>query len=54
MSKTTMHNSEARREVREPKDKLSEAELKKVSGGKVMHGDIQVQKYLDKASIILF
>ena len=42
-------------EVREPKDELSDAELKKISGGgKAMHGDLQVQKYLDKASIILF
>jgi bacteriocin-like protein len=47
------HNSEARREVHEPKDELSEAELKTISGGRVMHGDLQVQKYLDKASIIL-
>jgi hypothetical protein len=39
-----------RREVREPRAELSEAELNTLSGGKVMHGDLQVQKYLDKAS----
>ena len=53
MRKTTMHNSEAHREVREPRDELSEAELEMVSGGKVMHGDLQCVKYLDKASVIL-
>jgi type VI protein secretion system component Hcp len=54
MGKTNMRNFDARREIREPRDELSEAELGTVSGGKVMHGDLQVQKYLDKASIILF
>jgi bacteriocin-like protein len=33
VSKTTLHNFEAPREVREPRDELSEAELKTVSGG---------------------
>jgi len=42
---------------------LSECALEKATGGsqssgsgsgKVQHGDLQVQKYLDKASIILF
>jgi hypothetical protein len=53
MSKTTMHNSEARREACEPIRELNEAELNSVCGGKdgkVMHGDIQIVKYLDKAS----
>ena len=54
MGKATLRNSDMRREVRDPKDELSEAELNMVFGGKVMHGDLQIQKYLDKASIILF
>ena len=32
----------------------SECDLEKATGGKVRHSDMQVQKYLDKASIILF
>ena len=35
MSKTTPHNSEAPPEVREPRDELSEAELKTISGGSI-------------------
>ena len=54
MSKTTLRNSEAHREVRVPRDELSEAELNTVSGGRVMHGELQIHKYLDKASTILF
>jgi bacteriocin-like protein len=54
MTKTTLRNVKTSVEASELKDELSEAELKTVSGGKVMHGDLQVQKYLDKASIILF
>jgi len=54
MSKITLRNSDARREVRAPRDELSEAELNTVSGGRVMHGDVQIHKYLDKASTILF
>jgi bacteriocin-like protein len=54
MGKTTLRNSDTRREVRPPRDELSEAELNTVVGGKVMHGDLQVHKYLDKASTILF
>jgi bacteriocin-like protein len=54
MTKTTLLKVKTSVEASELKDELSEAELKTVSGGKVMHGDLQVQKYLDKASIILF
>ena len=55
MSKTTMNNFKATLE--QLKDELSEEELKKVSGGKpgkVIHQDLQCQKFLDKASVILF
>jgi bacteriocin-like protein len=50
MSNTTTRNSEALREACEPIRELSEAELNTVYGGKVMHGDLQIMKYLDKAS----
>ena len=53
MSKTTMHNFEAHHELHAPRE-LSEAELEMVSGGKVMHQEIQIVKVLDKASPILF
>ena len=33
---------------------LHERDLERVTGGRVMHGDLQVQKYLDKPSVILF
>jgi hypothetical protein len=34
---------------------LTDGDLEKASGsGKIQHGDLQCQKYLDKASIILF
>ena len=47
MSKTTLRNVKDSVEVRELKDELSEAELKMVSGGKVMPGDLPVQKYYE-------
>ena len=50
MSKTTLRNVKASVEVRELQDELSEVELKTVSGGRVMHGDFAIVKYLDKAS----
>jgi type VI protein secretion system component Hcp len=46
-----------------PMAELSECDLEKATGGsqssgrgsgKVQHSDLQVQKYIDKASIILF
>ena len=49
VSKTTLRNVKASVEVSELKDELSKAELKTVSGGRVMHGDLQVVKHLDKA-----
>jgi type VI protein secretion system component Hcp len=36
------------------KDELSEKELEKASGGKVSHSDLQISKFLDKASPKLF
>jgi len=50
-------------EAHVPMAELSECDLEKATGGsqssgsgsgKVQHSDLQVQKYLDKASIILF
>ena len=41
---------QALREACEPIRELSEAELNTVYGGKVMQGDLQIMKYLDKAS----
>ena len=35
-------------------NELSEDQLNAAVGGKVMHADLQIQKYLDKPSIILF
>jgi hypothetical protein len=52
MNKNAMRSSDEHREVREPKDELSEPELNRVFGGKVIHGELQVQKYLDKASTL--
>jgi hypothetical protein len=43
--------AEARREACEPIRELNEADLNAVSGGKVTFGDLQIQKYIDKASI---
>jgi type VI protein secretion system component Hcp len=41
-------------EARIPTGELSDNELEKATGGgKVTHRDFQIQKYLDKASIIL-
>jgi hypothetical protein len=54
MGTTTLRNSDMSREIREPTDELSEAKLNTVFGGKVKHGDLQIQKYLDQASNILF
>jgi bacteriocin-like protein len=54
MNKTTLRNVKASVEVREVKDELSEAELKTISGGRVMHGDFAIVKYIDKASPKLF
>jgi bacteriocin-like protein len=54
MNKTTLRNVKASVEVRELKDELSEAELKTVSGGEVMHADIAIVKLLDKASPYIF
>ena len=42
MNKTTLRNVKASVEVREVKDELSEAELKTISGGRVMHGDFAI------------
>ena len=50
MSKITLRNVKASVKVRELQDELSEAELKTISGGRVMHGDIAIVKYIDKAS----
>jgi hypothetical protein len=54
MNTTTLRNVRASVEVRELKDELSEAEQRTVSGGRVMHGDLQVVKYLDKAWAKIF
>jgi hypothetical protein len=32
------------------KDELPEGDLNKVTGGKIVHGDMQIQKYVDKAT----
>lgn len=50
---TTMHNSEARLEVHELKDELSETELKNVFGGKASFNDLSFMHRLDKASPLL-
>jgi type VI protein secretion system component Hcp len=50
---TTMHNSEARLEVHELKDELSETELKNVFGGKASFNDLSFTRRLDKASPLL-
>jgi len=50
-------------DARVPTEEMGECDLEKATGGsqssgsgsgKVQHSDLQVQKYLDKASIILF
>ena len=53
MNKSTPRNVKTSVEVREPKDALSEAELRMVSGGQAMQ-DFHIVKYLDKASPKLF
>jgi hypothetical protein len=54
MSKTTLRNVKASVEVSELKDQLSDTEQRTVPGGRVMHGDLQVVKYLDKAWAKIF
>ena len=54
MSKTTPRDVKTSVEAREPKDELSEAELRTVSGGQVRMQDFHIVKYLDKASPKLF
>ena len=50
MNKPTPRNFKTSVEVREPKDELSEAELRTVSGGQARMQDFHIVKYLDKAS----
>jgi hypothetical protein len=52
MNKTTPRSVKTSVEVREPKDELSEAELRTVSGGE--HGEFLIVKLLDQASPKLF
>jgi len=58
----TRQRDDKDRDAHVPVAELSECDLEKATGGsqssgsgsgKVQHGDLQVQKYLDKASIIL-
>ncbi|SRR5260370_9554204 len=52
----TRQRDDKDRDAHVPVAELSECDLEKATGGsgKIQHSDLQVQKYLDKASIILF
>jgi type VI protein secretion system component Hcp len=51
---TTQPENKDKAEQKVSKDELSEKELEKATGGKVTTSDIQIKKYVDKSSPLLF